>query len=87
MNETKQTTTVTSRNTVFGLRKRKLCGRMPRVCIRLDGAVLAAIKMEAVRLGIPYQTLVGSILHRYASGELLDRKSAQLAKLIKNVSW
>ncbi len=56
------------------------------VSIRLDGAVLASIKTEANRLGIPYQTFVGSILHRYANGELLDRKSAELAKLIKNVS-
>lgn len=56
------------------------------ISIRLDGAVLAAIKTEADRLGIPYQTFVGSILHRYANGELLDRKSAELAKLIKNVS-
>jgi predicted DNA binding CopG/RHH family protein len=59
--------------------------RIP-ISIRLDGTVLAAIKTEADRLGIPYQTFVGSILHRYASGELLDRKSAELAKLIRNVS-
>jgi predicted DNA binding CopG/RHH family protein len=35
------------------------------VSIRLDGSVLAALRTEAERLGIPYQTLVGSILHRY----------------------
>jgi predicted DNA binding CopG/RHH family protein len=37
------------------------------VSVRLDGSVLAAIKTEAERLEIPYQTLIGSILHRYAS--------------------
>ena len=45
------------------------------VSIRLDGSVLAAIKTEAERLGVPYQTLIGSILHRYASNELIDRRS------------
>ena len=45
------------------------------ISIRLDGSVLAAIKTEAERLGLPYQTLVGSVLHRYVNGDLLDRKS------------
>jgi len=44
------------------------------ISIRLDGAVLAALKTEAAGLGIPYQTLIGSLLHRYANGELIDRK-------------
>lgn len=48
------------------------------ISIRLDGAVLASIKTEAVRLGLPYQSLVGSILHRYATGELIDRKSSEV---------
>ena len=52
------------------------------VSIRLDGSVLAAIKTEAERLGIPYQTLIGSILYRYASNELLDRRNLELAKAI-----
>lgn len=56
------------------------------ISIRLDGSVLAAIKTEAERLGIPYQTYVGSILHRYANGELIDEKAADLVKLIKKAS-
>ena len=52
------------------------------VSLRLDGSVLAAIKTEAERLGIPYQTLIGSILHRYATNELLDRRNLDLAKSI-----
>ena len=55
--------------------------KMP-ISIRLDGSVLAAIKTEADRLGIPYQTLIGSILHRYASHELIDRRNLDLAKAI-----
>ena len=52
------------------------------VSLRLDGSVLAAIKTEADRLGIPYQTLIGSILHRYATNELLDRRYLDVAKSI-----
>ena len=52
------------------------------VSIRLDGAVLAAIKTEAERVGVPYQTLIGSILHRYASHELIDRRNLEVARSI-----
>ena len=47
------------------------------ISIRLDGSVLATLKTEANRLGIPYQTLIGSLLHRYSMGELIDRKAAK----------
>ncbi len=45
------------------------------ISLRLDGAVLASLKSEAERLGIPYQTLIGSLLHRYATNELIDKKT------------
>ncbi|MEK6553820.1 MAG: hypothetical protein AABZ31_01155 [Bdellovibrionota bacterium] len=41
--------------------------------IRLDAIVVSDIKIEAYRLGIPYQTLVNSILHRFVTGELIDK--------------
>lgn len=44
------------------------------ISIRLDGAVVAAFKTEAARMGIPYQTLIGSVLHRYVNGELVGKK-------------
>lgn len=34
--------------------------------IRLDGSILAWYKAEAQRQGIPYQTLINSVLHRFA---------------------
>ena len=52
------------------------------VSVRLDGSVLAAIKTEAERLGIPYQTLIGSVLHRYTSNELVDRRNLDVVKSI-----
>ncbi|MCO5113700.1 MAG: BrnA antitoxin family protein [Bdellovibrionaceae bacterium] len=48
--------------------------------IRLDGSLLAWYKTEAERLGIPYQTLIGSILHRYAQSELIDREEVYRIK-------
>ena len=47
------------------------------ISLRLDGADLADIKREAERTGIPYQTLISSILHRFVNGELIDRKEAK----------
>ena len=51
------------------------------ISIRLEGSVLADLRSEAERLGIPYQTFIGSILHRYVHGELLDRKDVNLKRL------
>jgi predicted DNA binding CopG/RHH family protein len=56
------------------------------ISIRLDGSVLAELRTEAERLGIPYQTFIGSILHRYANSELVDRKAVNLEQLLKKVS-
>jgi predicted DNA binding CopG/RHH family protein len=55
--------------------------------IRLDGAILAALRTEAERVGIPYQTLIGSVLHRYVTEELIDKKTfLVVAKQLKNAS-
>ncbi|MEZ4815346.1 MAG: hypothetical protein R3A80_09110 [Bdellovibrionota bacterium] len=47
------------------------------VSLRIDGVDLADLKTEAERLGVPYQTLIGSILHRFVSGDLVDAKVIQ----------
>ena len=56
------------------------------ISIRLDGSVLAALKTEATRLGMPYQTLIGSLLHRYVNGDLMDAKVARVTKEFKPVA-
>ena len=61
-------------------------GAKVHLSIRLDGGELAEIRTEARRMGIPYQTLIGSILHRYVSGELVDKTAPDLKKLLKAVS-
>ena len=56
------------------------------VSIRIEGVVLAALRSEARRLGIPYQTLMGSILHRYVHHELVDRQSAEILQALRRAS-
>ena len=53
------------------------------ISLRLDALVLADLRVEADRLGIPYQTLISSILHRYSNGDLIDLKSVNIDELIK----
>jgi predicted DNA binding CopG/RHH family protein len=43
-----------------------------RINIRLSGRDLSAIQRRAMEEGIPYQSLVTSILHKYVSGSLYD---------------
>ncbi len=54
------------------------------ISIRLDGSILASLKTEADRLGIPYQTFISSVLHRYSNGELVDKKVAAQALALKS---
>jgi len=44
-----------------------------RINIRLTGRDLTEIKRKAVSEGIPYQTLVSSILHKYINGRLVEK--------------
>ncbi len=44
-----------------------------RVNIRLAGRDLEAIQKRALLEGIPYQTLIASILHKFAAGRLVDK--------------
>jgi predicted DNA binding CopG/RHH family protein len=53
------------------------------ISIRIDGSILASLKTEAARLGIPYQTFIGSLLHRYANGELIDRQVVKSAEKLR----
>lgn len=43
-----------------------------RINIRLSNRDLMAVQSRASEEGIPYQTLVSSIIHKYVSGSLRD---------------
>ena len=43
-----------------------------RINIRISNRDLAAIQSRALQEGMPYQTFVSSIIHKYMSGSLQD---------------
>ena len=45
-----------------------------RVNIRISSRDLAGIQTMALEDGIPYQTLMSSILHRFVTGKLVERR-------------
>jgi predicted DNA binding CopG/RHH family protein len=56
------------------------------ISIRLDGSILADLRSEAERLGIPYQTMISSVLYRYVKGELVDPKAIDLSRIVAKAS-
>jgi predicted DNA binding CopG/RHH family protein len=45
-----------------------------RINIRMSSKDLDQVQVIATQEGIPYQTLVSSIIHKYVSGYLIERK-------------
>lgn len=43
-----------------------------RVNIRLSSVDLSDIQVKAMEEGVPYQTLIASVLHKYVTGRLSD---------------
>ena len=48
-----------------------------RMNIRMSKADMENLKMIAAREGLPYQSLVTSVLHKYTSGILIDINEAK----------
>jgi len=44
------------------------------ITTRLPEHDLARLKARALELGIPYQTLLASIVHRYLEGTLVEKR-------------
>ena len=44
-----------------------------RVNIRISSKDLEAIQKRALEEGLPYQTLIASVLHKYITGRLIER--------------
>jgi len=45
-----------------------------RVNIRMSTKNLEALQQRALQEGIPYQTLISSILHKYINGRLVEQR-------------
>lgn len=54
-----------------------------RVNIRLSSGDLSDIQVRALEEGVPYQTLIASVLHKYVTGRLAE---PQAAKQTRNVT-
>lgn len=46
-----------------------------RVNIRMSEKDLVHLQKKAMEEGLPYQTLISSVLHRYVNGRLVDKVS------------
>lgn len=47
-----------------------------RINIRLSSPDLMDIQARALEEGIPYQTFIASVLHKYVSGRLIEKPSS-----------
>jgi predicted DNA binding CopG/RHH family protein len=43
-----------------------------RITLRLSSADLEGIRARAIEEGIPYQTLISSVIHKYVTGRLVE---------------
>lgn len=50
-----------------------------RVNIRLSSVDLLDIQAKALEEGMPYQTLIASVLHKYVTGKLAESRSTAAA--------
>jgi predicted DNA binding CopG/RHH family protein len=48
-----------------------------RINIRLSSGDLSDIQVRALEEGVPYQTLIASVLHKYVTGRLAERPTAR----------
>ncbi len=54
---------------------RATMAKSERITLRLTPPDLQAIKHCAAREGMPYQTLIASLIHKYITGQLLPRSA------------
>ncbi len=46
-----------------------------RVNIRISARDLESIQRKALEEGIPYQTLISSLLHKYVNGRMVEKRT------------
>jgi predicted DNA binding CopG/RHH family protein len=54
----------------------KFMKRDNRINIRVSGSDLNMIRRIAVQEGLPYQTLLASIIHKFVSGRLIEKSAS-----------
>lgn len=53
-----------------------------RVNIRLSSGDLSDIQVKALEEGVPYQTLIASVLHKYVTGRLTEPQAAKQTRSV-----
>lgn len=56
-----------------------------RVNVRLSSPDLTDIQARALEEGVPYQTLIASVLHKYVAGRLVEKPSRLARKPVGNL--
>jgi predicted DNA binding CopG/RHH family protein len=51
-----------------------------RVNIRLSSSDLQDVQVKAMQEGVPYQTLIASVLHKYVTGRLTEAQPSETGK-------
>jgi predicted DNA binding CopG/RHH family protein len=54
-----------------------------RVNIRLSSSDLSDIQARALEEGIPYQTLIASVLHKYVTGRLAEKTDSSRGSRVR----
>jgi predicted DNA binding CopG/RHH family protein len=57
-----------------------------RVNIRLSSGDLSDIQVKALEEGVPYQTLIASVLHKYVTGRLAEQPNLAAKSSRKSVA-
>ena len=55
---------------------KKTLGKDARINIRMSSKDLGDVQVFAAQEGIPYQTMISSIIHKYVSGRLIENRLA-----------
>lgn len=50
--------------------------------LRLDAIIVSDIKEKAEKMGLPYQTLINSVLKQYLNGEFVPKETIAIFKEI-----
>jgi predicted DNA binding CopG/RHH family protein len=51
-----------------------------RVNIRLSAQTLAGIRSRAAEEGMPYQTLMATVLHKYTTGRFVEKRATRTTR-------
>lgn len=71
--EWKSVKNLDSQKKKYGLAAEQTLLKDKRINIRLSSQDLYGVQKRAIDEGIPYQTLIASVIHKYATGRLVEK--------------